>query len=177
MIDHEATTNALSEYIGTPCALVRVPARGRRKSSKTLGRDIVTQGDDGYPVTVVSIEALDAFNDWLRERGQHYPDYCVERFRQDSVIQADMKEDGIPFENVARQIHIGDAILERAKLCTRCSMIEVNPRTGEVDYPGLSKLLREYCRGLGYEDPVMSSNYLVRSPGTIMIQEKCIFDM
>ena len=125
---HPAGGAWLSDFLGRPCQLVRMPPELHRPISPTHARP----GEgvsfaDGYPLLLTSQPSIDALNARLIAGGAR--PVGAERFRPNIVI------DGCePFaEDHFERIRIGALRFRGPKLCERCVMITVDPRTGRPD--------------------------------------------
>jgi uncharacterized protein YcbX len=126
--DCDGTTAAwLSNFLGTPCRLVRFHPGARRSvdSDWTGGAAATTMFSDSFPVLVISTASLADLNQKLAAQGR--PALPMNRFRPNVVIGGtDAFE-----EDFAETIRIGDATLRPVKPCARCSIASVDQSTGE----------------------------------------------
>ena len=134
-----------SEYLGRPVRLLRFDATAPRAASgnwvgDALGRPgALTRFTDGYPLLVVSAASVGALDARLAAQG--LPGASVQRFRPNVVV------DGLePFEEDAIGTLApagGGPTLRLVKPCTRCTVAEVDPRTGRHE-GGLLRLLATF---------------------------------
>ena len=122
----------LSEFIGQPCRLVRMPDAVRR----AVDPDYATADDqvgfaDGFPFLLISQGSLDDLNSRL-ERA-----LPMLRFRPNLVVDgcAPYAEDGW------RRIRIGELEFRVAKPCSRCVIPTIDVTTGERGREPLQTLM------------------------------------
>jgi uncharacterized protein YcbX len=134
-----------SEYLGRPVRLLRFDATAPRAASRdwvgeALGRPgALTRFTDGYPLLVVSSASLAALNGRLAAQG--LPEASVQRFRPNVVVDGldAFGEDGL--DTLGGDADRGPAVTLRiVKPCTRCTVVEVDPRTGVHDAGLLQRL-------------------------------------
>ncbi|MGR3932400.1 MOSC domain-containing protein [Streptomyces sp. BRA346] len=149
----------LSEVLGAPSRLVRVPAGHDRV---TDGRTPGTSGyADSCAIHVLSRSTVDLLNERLGERGA--PPLPINRFRPNIVV------DGwnTPHtEDRAHRITIGDTELGYAKLAIRCAVTMVDQRSGAKAGPEPLRTLATYRRaaegGIAF-----GTKYAVLRPGKL----------
>ncbi len=120
-----------SDYLHTPARLVRFDPDERRLASRrwTGEHEAPVQFADGFPLLVCSTASVAELNRRLAAAGQ--PPVGPERFRANLLL------DGLePFdEDHVDRIHLeaegGPVVLKLVKPCTRCSIPNVDPATGE----------------------------------------------
>ena len=137
----------LSEFLKTPCRLLKVDAAAQR----TAKPDWVSRwadahpdladafvGDhyfgfaDGFPLLVANQASLDDLNTRLRAKGvEPVP---MDRFRPNIVVQGEWE----PFEeDHTAMITAADVRMAFVKPCTRCSIPDIDQRTArQYDEPG-----------------------------------------
>ncbi len=111
-----------SEFMGTPCKLVRIAENGRmHRRSSTSEETFALNGQDGGPVTIIGQASLDDLNNRL---AVPVP-MC--QFRANIVVAGidAYAEDGWG------HLRIGIAELFARKPCSRCTMITINQKTAE----------------------------------------------
>lgn len=135
----EAAAGWLSEVLGSPSRLVRVPPEHDRIT------DGCTPGTSGFadssPLHVLSRASLDDLNARITAAGR--APVPMERFRPNIVV------DGWPdpqTEDRARRITIGDCELGFAKLAIRCAVTLVDQHTGTRAGPEPLRTLASYRR-------------------------------
>ncbi len=139
-IDQGETAAAwLSEVLGTPSRLVRVPPEHDRV---TDGRIAGTSGyADSCAVHVLSRASLDLLQRRLAERGA--PPLPMDRFRPNVVIDG-WEEPHT--EDRAHRIRVGEAELGYAKLAIRCAVTMVDQGSGRKAGPEPVRTLAGYRR-------------------------------
>lgn len=133
-----------SEYLGQPARLLRFDATVPRAATGhwvggALGRPgALTRFTDGFPLLVVSSASLASLNARLAAQGR--PEASVHRFRPNLVVDGleAFGEDGLDTLAVP-----GGPALRLVKPSTRCTIAEVDPRTGAHE-PGLLRLLATF---------------------------------
>jgi uncharacterized protein YcbX len=123
----ETTAAWFTNFLGTPCRLVRFHVDAKRQASEkwTQGTDAPTLFADAFPMLVISQGSLDDLNGKLKAQGRDA--LPMNRFRPNIVIS------GIEAfeEDYAESISIGPAKLKPVKPCARCNIPSVNQSTGE----------------------------------------------
>lgn len=113
----------LSEFLGAPLRLVRVPpVKDRLADSRYVGPSPVPMAfADGYPVLICNRASLDELN---RRMPEPVP---MERFRPSVVVDGleAFAEDGID------TVQMGSVTMRLVKPCTRCVITSTDQRTGE----------------------------------------------
>jgi uncharacterized protein len=108
-------------------SLVYFDKQHKRKTNAGRFGDFYTYFSDGAPYLVVNIASLNALNNQLTREG--LPPAEIQRFRPNIVIS------GLPAfaEHQIHQLHHASngSILGLKDHCKRCSVITVNPHTGE----------------------------------------------
>ena len=111
-----------------PVRLVRLPDDHRRPVARSRVRDGFPSRvafADGFPLLVVSEESIAELNRRLETRGERA--VGVERFRPNVVVRA-----GSPHaEDDWEEIRMGEVRVALVKPCARCSVVTVDPGTGE----------------------------------------------
>jgi len=131
----------LSELLGTPCRLVRVPPEHERVTSGAIPG---TCGyADGHAVLATSRASLDALNRRLAEEGE--PPVPMSRFRPNIVIDGWEEPHE---EDRARMISISDARLGYAKLALRCVVTTIDQSTGVKTGPQPLRAFAGYRRAV-----------------------------
>lgn len=135
----DAVAGWLSEVLGEPSRLVRVPPEHNRV---TRGQTPGTAGyADGQPLLMTSLTSLDLLNERIAQRGgEPLP---MNRFRP-NVVVGDWDEPHI--EDRARRISVGDVELGYAKLAGRCVVTTVNQQSGTKVGPEPLRTLTSYRR-------------------------------
>ena len=81
---------------------------------------------DGYPYLLISEASLAELNRKLVEKGK--PTVTMKRFRPNLVVSG---VETAHEEDQWEQMRIGETVFDLPKLCDRCSIPNVNPKTGE----------------------------------------------
>lgn len=122
----ETTAAWFSNFLGTPCRLVRFHSDARRFASLkwTDGVKAPTLFSDGFPVLVISEASLANLNDKLQAQGRDA--LPMNRFRPNVVVS------GIEAfeEDYAESLAIGEAVLKPVKPCARCSVPSIDQGSG-----------------------------------------------
>ncbi|MGW1374936.1 MOSC domain-containing protein [Streptomyces sp. NPDC002446] len=135
----EAAARWLSEVLGAPSRLVRVPPEHDRI---TDGHTPGTSGfADSSPVHVLSRASLDDLNARITAAGR--APVPMERFRPNIVVDGWHQPQT---EDRARRITIGECALGFAKLAVRCAVTLVDQRSGTRAGPEPLRTLASYRR-------------------------------
>jgi uncharacterized protein len=112
-----------SDFLNEDVRLVHLPLPTQRlEKNKQTGQGIPSSLADSFPLLICGTASLQALNERL-----DYP-ASMDYFRPNLVI-----ETITPFEEDSWNVlQVGDVMFEGVKKCGRCSMINVNPQTGEV---------------------------------------------
>ena len=111
-----------SEFLETPCALVRMVHHSRTHHSSVLQKSFEVRGQDGYPVHLLGVASCD---DLDRRASRHTPH---ENFRANLMIAGTE-----PYEEdtwVGKRIRIGRAVMRVVKTNQRCPIPTVNQANG-----------------------------------------------
>ncbi len=133
-----------SDFLGQKLRLVRFDPEHRRLSDPqwTQGTQAPNQFSDGFPLLVASEASLDGLNARLVAAG-HAP-VGMERFRPNIVLSQLQAHD----EDRIREMHVqADAPvqLQLVKPCTRCSIPDIDPATGQAG-TAVAQVLQTYRR-------------------------------
>ena len=121
------TQQWFTQFMGTDCQLVYMPDSSDRPTAHgKLGADNLVSFADAYPYLLISEASLNFLNDKLVARGK--TTVSIERFRPNMVVRGVEKPHE---EDRWQQVQIGDAVFELPKLCDRCSIPTVHPKTGD----------------------------------------------
>lgn len=135
----ETTAAWFSNFLGTPCRLVRFHADAKRAASDkwTGGAEAPTLFSDGFPMLVISEGSLADLNGKLKAQGREA--LPMNRFRPNIVIG------GIEAfeEDYAESFSIGPAKLKPVKPCPRCPVPSIDQSTGEFG-PDPLDILQSY---------------------------------
>lgn len=145
--EHARTSQWLGRFLGRPCRLMKVDAQARRPArsewverwraghpelAAPFGGEHLFGFADGFPLLVANQASLDDLNARLAAQGK--PAVSMNRFRPNIVVQGEW---GAFEEDYTALVSAGPARLALVKPCTRCSIPDVDPATGERgDEPG-----------------------------------------
>lgn len=141
------------EYLGRPVRLLRFDTTAPRTASRSWVGDAahrpgaLTRFSDGFPLLVVSRASLDALN--ARLAGAGLPEASIRRFRPNVVVdgldafEEDLLETLATGEGAGGGDGGGAVTLRIVKPCTRCTITEVDPRTGHHE-PGVLQVLASF---------------------------------
>ena len=144
-----------SSFLNYPCRLVHLPPTMKRPIEPPFNSSEWSVSlADGYPLLLLSQASLDGLNQRLRVP------VGIERFRPNLVIAgaATHEEDGW------RRLRIGGVELAVVKPCARCSVVLIDPDTGERGVEPLQTLAR-YRRNP--QKVFFAQNALVTMPGLL----------
>jgi uncharacterized protein YcbX len=135
----ETTAAWFSNFLGTPCRLVRFHAETKRAANRkwTGGVEVPMLFADGYPMLVISEASLADLNTKLARQGR--PALPMNRFRPNIVIGGVEAFE----EDYAASLTMGAAVLKPVKPCPRCPIPSVDQATGEIG-PDPLDILRTY---------------------------------
>lgn len=145
-----------STLLGFQVHMVYMPDETKRSvNPKYAHNGEIVSFADGYPLLLIGQSSLDDLNTRLHNKAD------MKRFRPNLVI-----EGGLPYEEDHwKKLTIGESVqLVKAKPCSRCVMVNINPDTGEKGVEVL-KTLSEYRR---VDKKVMfGQNLLIQVPGIL----------
>jgi uncharacterized protein YcbX len=162
----DAVAGWLSEVLGAPSRLVRVPPE----------HDRVTRGQipgtaayaDGQPLLITALPSLDLLNERITQRGgEPLP---MNRFRPNVVVGG---WDEPHIEDRARRIHAGDAELGYAKLAVRCVVTTVDQESGTKVGPEPLRTLTSY-RHAAEGGVAFGVKFSVVRPGKLAVGDEVI---
>ncbi|MFI9017548.1 MOSC domain-containing protein [Streptomyces griseus] len=170
----EAAAAWLSEFLGAPSRLVRVPPEHDRRT------DGLTPGTSGYAdssaVHLLSRASLGNLNARMAERGA--PPLAMDRFRPNIVV--DSRPEGSHGEDWAAEPHaedrirrmtIGAADLGYTKLAVRCAVTLVDQEAGARGGPEPLRTLAGYRRAPG-GGVVFGAKFSVVRPGKLSVGDE-----
>ncbi|MGW0673184.1 MOSC domain-containing protein [Streptomyces sp. NPDC002746] len=168
----------LSEVLGTPSRLVRVPPEHDRIA------DGLIPGPSGYAdssaVHLLSRASLALLNRRMAERGA--PPLSMNRFRPNIVVDSHDSHESegegdwtaLPHaEDRARRITIGGAELGYAKLAVRCAVTLVAQGAGARQGPEPLRTLAGYRRAAS-GGVVFGAKFSVITPGTLSVGDEVV---
>lgn len=162
----DAVAGWLSEVLGAPSRLVRVPPEHDRV---TKGQTPGTAGyADGQPLLITSLTSLDLLNERIAQRGSE--PLPMNRFRPNVVVGG---WDEPHIEDRARQINAGDAELGYAKLAGRCVVTTVDQESGTKVGPEPLRTLAGY-RHAAEGGVAFGVKFSVVRPGKLSVGDEMI---
>lgn len=158
----------LSQVLGSPARLVRVPAEHDRA---TTGRTPGTAAfADGNALHITSLTSWEALNERIiANGGEPVP---MERFRPNLVLDGWAQPHT---EDRMRSMTVGDARLGYAKLAIRCAVATVDQRAGLKSGPEPLRTLAGYRRATGGGVAFGTKASVVRA-GKISVGDEMIVD-
>ncbi len=162
----DAVAGWLSEVLGEPSRLVRVPPEHDRVTrGQTPGTAAYA---DGQPLLVTSLSTLDALNERIAQRGgEPLP---MNRFRPNVVVGG---WDEPHVEDRVRRINVGDAELGYAKLAIRCAVTTVDQESGVKIGPEPLRTLAGYRRA-AEGGVAFGVKFSVLRPGKLSVGDEVI---
>jgi uncharacterized protein len=146
-----------SSFLGQSCRLVHLPPTVVRGVEPPYNsRPWRVSLADGYPLLLVGQASLDLLNDRLRVP------VGMERFRPNLVIGEAIAHE----EDGWRRLRIGEVELAVVKPCARCSIVLIDPNTGESGVEPLQMLAR-YRKE--QQQVLFAQNALVITPGVLRV--------
>jgi uncharacterized protein YcbX len=144
-----------SSYLGQSCRLVYLPPTVVRPVEPPYNNsDWRVSLADGYPLLLVTQASLDLLNECLPAP------VTIERFRPNLVIAGAAAHE----EDRWRRLRIGSVEVALVKPCARCSIVLVDPSTGERGIEPLKTLAR-YRRKP--QKVLFAQNALITAPGLL----------
>jgi uncharacterized protein len=162
----DAVAGWLSDVLGAPSRLVRVPPEHDRVTS---GQTPGTAGyADSQPLLVTSLTSLEVLNEQIAQRGgEPLP---MDRFRPNVVVGG---WDEPHIEDRARRINAGAAELGYAKLATRCVVTTVDQKSGTKRGPEPLRTLTSYRRA-AKGGVAFGVKFSVTRPGKLSVGDEMI---
>lgn len=116
-----------ADFLGHKARLIRFDPRARRISARryTGSTEATYKFADAFALLVTSEASLADVNKRLHAKGRAPVD--IDRFRPNIVIEGVDRFE----EDYARDLRVGDAVLELVKPCVRCTVPSVDPASGE----------------------------------------------
>ncbi len=162
----DAVAGWLSEVLGAPSRLVRVPPEHHRV---TRGQTPGTAGyADGQPLLITSLTSLDLLNERIAQRGAE--PLPMNRFRPNIVVGG---WDEPHIEDRARRINVGEAELGYAKLAVRCVVTTVDQESGTKVGPEPLRTLTGY-RHAAEGGVAFGVKFSVLRPGKLSVGDEVI---
>ena len=160
-LEPDLYSQALSQYLGVPCRLVRyAPYSQRRVLSHNPDWKPEVRFADGRPLLLVNNKSLEDLNARLPNPVR------VDRFRANIVFQGAAAYE----EDSWKKIKIGEVVFSLPKRCSRCTMITIDQKTGIPNGPEPLKTLAGYRRE--GKDVFFGTLWIPENEGTIRIDDK-----
>jgi uncharacterized protein YcbX len=120
-----------SDFLGRPLRLVRFDPEQRRLSSRNWTGEIEAENAfaDGFPLLVASQAGLDELNRRLAAAGA--PEVTMQRFRPNLVLDGLDAHGEDHLDEIRFDTADGPVRLKLVKPCSRCTIPDVDPLTGE----------------------------------------------
>lgn len=116
-----------TQFIGVDCQLVYMPDSAHRPTAHgKWGDDKLVSFADAYPYLLISEASLAGLNEKLVAKEE--TPVTIERFRPNLVVKGCGEAHA---EDSWQRIRIGEAVFDLPKLCDRCSIPNVDLKTGE----------------------------------------------
>ncbi|MFK7809212.1 MAG: MOSC domain-containing protein [Saprospiraceae bacterium] len=129
----EEANKWLSKQLSTSCEIVYMPEQTHRPvTSELVPENTIVSFADGYPYLVIGTASLDDLNGRLKEA------IGIERFRPNIVVQTETAFE----EDAWKRFQLGNVDFSGVKPCSRCQMINVNPKTAIVENQPLRTLAK-----------------------------------
>jgi uncharacterized protein len=122
----------VSDYLGRPARLVRFDPEEKRLSEARWTGAVQAENAfaDGFPLLVAGSASLTDLNRRLAARGQAA--VGMDRFRPNLVLDGLQPWDEDHIDEIEIDTGVGVVRLKLVKPCTRCTIPNVNPATGEA---------------------------------------------
>lgn len=126
-----------SDFLGRKLRLARFDPEQKRLSNRKWAGELEAENafSDGYPILVISQASLDGLNERLAARS--VPPMTMQRFRPNLVLDG-LDAHGEDFlDEIGFEAPEGPVRLKLVKPCSRCSIPNVDPATGQAGHePG-----------------------------------------
>jgi uncharacterized protein YcbX len=128
---NKATSKWFSKALSFKCKLVKINEKGDRiHHSSKLNTTLNVSLSDGYPYLLIGSESLDFLNEKLQDK------ITIKRFRPNIVISSFIAHE----EDFFVDFQIGNVKFKNAKPCSRCIMVNNDPKNGIVKKEPLKTL-------------------------------------
>ena len=126
----------LSDWLGSPCRLVRFDPAQRRVSEQRYAGEVEATNafSDGYPLLLIGEASRSDLN---RRVGRELP---MNRFRPNIVLDGLAAYD----EDRLAELRFGKVVLRAVKACTRCSITTTEQETGTLEGAEPLRTLKSY---------------------------------
>lgn len=138
-----------SDFLGQPCRVARFDPEVERASDRrwTGGHTALNTFSDGFPLLAIGQASLDELNVRLQAQGQAA--VGMQRFRPNIVLAPAPGQQGLPQDEDWQLLRVRTATgwveLRPVKPCERCTMVDIDPETGQRS-PGVLQALTGYRR-------------------------------
>jgi uncharacterized protein YcbX len=149
----EKIAATLSDWLRSPCRLVRFDPLQQRLSNRQYAGDIVAENafSDGYPLLLTGAASLADLNQRI---GRELP---MNRFRPNIVLEGLDPYD----EDHLHELYCGGLVLRAVKPCTRCSITATEQASGTLDGDEPLRTLRTYRYDAGLGGVTFGQNLVV----------------
>ncbi len=159
-LEPDLFSQALSQYLETPCRLVRYTALSKRKlQSLTADWSPEVRFADGRPLQILNLKSLEDLNSKLESP------VGTDRFRANIIFDGTTAFE----EDTWKRIQIGEVIFSQPKPCARCIMITMDQKTGLREGPEPLKTLSTYRKD--GSKVLMGSLWIPENAGVIRPQD------
>jgi uncharacterized protein YcbX len=143
----------LSDWLHSPCRLVRFDLQQQRLSNRQYTGDIAAENafSDGYPLLLTGAASLAELNQRI---GRELP---INRFRPNIVLAGLDPYD----EDHLQELHCGGLVLRAVKPCTRCSITATEQASGTLDGDEPLRTLRTYRYDAGLGGVTFGQNLII----------------
>jgi uncharacterized protein YcbX len=136
-VEADLFSQAISHHLGISCRLVRYAAYSQRKVPSLHPEwKPEVRFADSLPVLLLNTRSLDELN------GRLTLPVGIDRFRGNILFAGVAAFE----EDAWTRIRVGEVIFSQPKKCSRCAMITIDQKTGELDGPEPLKTLASYRR-------------------------------
>lgn len=152
----------LSDHIGESIRLVYMDESDHRHINPDYAsKDELVSFADGYPILIANTASLKDLNSKLPSP------ISMDHFRPNIVIDYDIAWD----EDNWKRLIIGDVQLRIAKPCARCTVINVDPKTGEKNKDILISLSKSRLKD---GEILFAMNAIVEKTGVINVGDEVV---
>jgi uncharacterized protein len=145
-----------SHFLGENVKLVRCPQTPSRFTSKRHAPPSQIRFPDGYPFLITNQTSLDELNSKLSRPIE------MTRFRPNIVIEHAVANQ----EDQWKEFELGSIRFKSVKACTRCKIIDIDPKTG-ISSKEVSQTLKQYRTKEG--SIIFGNNLIHSNEGSIKV--------
>ncbi len=151
----DAAADALSDWLGSPCRLVRFDPQQQRLSNRQYTGDIAAENafSDDYPLLLIGAASLSDLNQRI---GRELP---MNRFRPNIVLEGLGPYD----EDQLQELRCGGLVLRAVKPCTRCCITTTEQASGTLDGDEPLRTLKTYRHDAGLGGVTFGQNLVIVS--------------